>query len=703
MNGFGKGLGMKITLCVIAGLLVSVVVNLAYFRQGIRQDVFDTVLAKSRSIVYQAESTRDYMSKLRAANAFDEQRLKKEFDSRLANATDKIAAARETTFFKTVPIIAAMWTANEHAAEAGYRLRVPKVQPRNKDNEPDAQELPLLNRLRDEHLSELFTVDSAHGVIRYLRPIKLTRDCLVCHGTVADTAKKDGYDLLGMKAEGWKVGEQHGAFEILTDLAPIEAAINRKMAVSFGITFLVSVITLAFLVWVIRRLVLTPLRHIGDGMQLVAEGDLSSEIAIERDDEIGTLAGSINTAISNMRTVLTGILESSCTVAAAGGKTYAMAEVMATGAEEVAVQAGSVATAGEEMAATSCDIAGNCQMAADSARLATAETQKGAEIIEDSITIMSRISNQVQAISQTVDGLGTRSEQIGAIVSTIEDIADQTNLLALNAAIEAARAGEQGRGFAVVADEVRALAERTTRATHEIGAMIKTIQQETKRAVLAMDEGVREVNNGTEQATQSGEALERILDQINSLSMQVTQIAAAAEEQTATTGEISSNMVRITDVVGSVSVSAQQSSSEAGRLNSAADRLLTSLASFRVKESTALIIEKAKSAHMIYIGKIRAHLHGEQTVDPGALPTHLTCAFGSWYLGKGKEACGHVGLFREVDAPHAMVHELGKKAVVAYNKGEMDAANRFCREMVEQSEMLIRILDRLAAQCGGRG
>ncbi len=703
MNGFGKGLGMKITLCVIAGLLVSVVVNLAYFRQGIRQDVFDTVLAKSRSIVYQAESTRDYMSKLRAANAFDEQRLKKEFDSRLANATDKIAAARETTFFKTVPIIAAMWTANEHAAEAGYRLRVPKVQPRNKDNEPDAQELPLLNRLRDEHLSELFTVDSAHGVIRYLRPIKLTRDCLVCHGTVADTAKKDGYDLLGMKAEGWKVGEQHGAFEILTDLAPIEAAINRKMAVSFGITFLVSVITLAFLVWVIRRLVLTPLRHIGDGMQLVAEGDLSSEIAIERDDEIGTLAGSINTAISNMRTVLTGILESSCTVAAAVGKTYAMAEVMATGAEEVAVQAGSVATAGEEMAATSCDIAGNCQMAADSARLATAETQKGAEIIEDSITIMSRISNQVQAISQTVDGLGTRSEQIGAIVSTIEDIADQTNLLALNAAIEAARAGEQGRGFAVVADEVRALAERTTRATHEIGAMIKTIQQETKRAVLAMDEGVREVNNGTEQATQSGEALERILDQINSLSMQVTQIAAAAEEQTATTGEISSNMVRITDVVGSVSVSAQQSSSEAGRLNSAADRLLTSLASFRVKESTALIIEKAKSAHMIYIGKIRAHLHGEQTVDPGALPTHLTCAFGSWYLGKGKEACGHVGLFREVDAPHAMVHELGKKAVVAYNKGEMDAANRFCREMVEQSEMLIRILDRLAAQCGGRG
>jgi len=148
-----------------------------------------------------------------------------------------------------------------------------------------------------------------------------------------------------------------------------------------------------------------------------------------------------------------------------------------------------------------------------------------------------------------VESLGTRSDQIGAIIGTIEDIADQTNLLALNAAIEAARAGEQGRGFAVVADEVRALAERTTRATKEIGEMIKAIQNETKGAVAVMEKGVQQVEAGTSEAAKSGKALQDILEQINNVAMQVNQIATAAEEQTATTREISNNIQQISDVV----------------------------------------------------------------------------------------------------------------------------------------------------------
>ena len=167
----------------------------------------------------------------------------------------------------------------------------------------------------------------------------------------------------------------------------------------------------------------------------------------------------------------------------------------------------------------------------------------------DTVASMSGISERVKQTATTLEKLGARSNQIGEIVGTIEDIADQTNLLALNAAIEAARAGEQGRGFAVVADEVRALAERTTKATKEIAQMIKTIQNETSDAVRSMGEGVTEVERGTQEAAKSGSALDDILTQINAINMEVNQIATAAEEQTATTMEITNNIQQMSEVV----------------------------------------------------------------------------------------------------------------------------------------------------------
>ena len=186
---------------------------------------------------------------------------------------------------------------------------------------------------------------------------------------------------------------------------------------------------------------------------------------------------------------------------------------------------------------------------------------------------MGQIANKVQESAKTVENLGARSDQIGTIIGTIEDIADQTNLLALNAAIEAARAGEQGRGFAVVADEVRALAERTTRATSEIGEMIKAIQNETKGAVAAMGQGVQQAESGTLEAARSGEALRNILQQINDVTLQVNQIATAAEEQTAVTCEITNNMSLITEVVQQTAQGANESASAAGQLSGNAEKL----------------------------------------------------------------------------------------------------------------------------------
>jgi methyl-accepting chemotaxis protein/hemerythrin len=188
-----------------------------------------------------------------------------------------------------------------------------------------------------------------------------------------------------------------------------------------------------------------------------------------------------------------------------------------------------------------------------------------------------------------VEALGRRSDEIGAIVGTIEDIADQTNLLALNAAIEAARAGEQGRGFAVVADEVRALAERTTKATREIGLMIKAIQQETRSAVTAMEEGVSEVEQGTGEAARSGEALRKIQDEINDLHLQVQQIATAAEEQTATTNDISSNIHGITEVAQDTVEGARKTSAAAGHLSRLSADLERLVGQFKLDGSGKMI------------------------------------------------------------------------------------------------------------------
>jgi methyl-accepting chemotaxis protein len=255
---------------------------------------------------------------------------------------------------------------------------------------------------------------------------------------------------------------------------------------------------------------------------------------------------------------------------------------MATGAEEVAAQANTVATAGEEMSATSNDISKNCQLAVQGGDQANQAAQSGAEVVNETVLIMGRIASRVSATAQTVRNLGERSDQIGAIIGTIEDIADQTNLLALNAAIEAARAGDQGRGFAVVADEVRALAERTTRATKEISEMIKAIQKETREVVDAMEEGVREVETGTGEAARSGQALQQILDQISDVTMQVNQIATAAEEQTAVTGEISSNIHQITEVVQATARGAAESAGAAEHLANQAEELISLVGKFRL-------------------------------------------------------------------------------------------------------------------------
>jgi methyl-accepting chemotaxis protein len=445
------------------------------------------------------------------------------------------------------------------------------------------------------------------------------------------------------------------------------------------------------------------INRVVQGTQGVADGDLSVEPLETGDNEVGRLSLSFNSMIENIGTVVKSVTGTAAKVSVSTYRIHSIADQISKTAAQVAIEAVSVSDASKAMAATSEDIAKNCQVAADGAARASDSATKGAQVVDNSIKVMREIADTVQESSRTVASLGERSTQIGTIISSIKEIAEQTNLLALNAAIEAARAGEQGRGFAVVADEVRKLAERTTSATREISTMISSIQGETGTAVSAMQKGMAQVQSGTSEVARSGEALRDILEQINAVATQVSQIAAAAEEQTVSTASISQNIETIKETIQVTSSEAKTSAAAASEMNAVAEELMAGVGKFKIREDASLSINKAKSAHMIFVGRIKAHLEGALKLDPDALTTHQTCAFGKWYQSLGQQCCSQFAEFRDIDAPHAQVHDLGKQAVKAFNAGDKAKATELCQKMETCSMNLVGILDKLNSAITARG
>jgi methyl-accepting chemotaxis protein len=283
-------------------------------------------------------------------------------------------------------------------------------------------------------------------------------------------------------------------------------------------------------------------------MKDFANGDLSVHLQADTDDDIGKLFKGFNLAVANIREAMENVASNINSTVNASQKISGSTEEMAAGAQEQNNQTTEVAGAVEEMTRTILETTKNSSLAAEAAKKAGAIAKEGGSVVAETINGMNRIAKVVRKSADTVHELGKSSDQIGEIIQVIDDIADQTNLLALNAAIEAARAGEQGRGFAVVADEVRKLAERTTKATKEIASMIKQIQKDTAGAVDSMEEGTNEVEKGKELADKAGESLNQIIEGAEQVVDIITQVAAASEEQSATSEQISKSIEAISNV-----------------------------------------------------------------------------------------------------------------------------------------------------------
>jgi methyl-accepting chemotaxis protein len=335
----------------------------------------------------------------------------------------------------------------------------------------------------------------------------------------------------------------------------------------------------------ILNALVNPIKEGVDALQILASGDLTVKITSDYKGEHQLIKNNINLVAETLNNAMVEVGNAVQATASAANQISSSSEEMAAGAMEQSSQTTEVAGAVEEMTKTILETSKYSSTAAEAAKNAGSIAKEGGKVVLETIEGMNRIAEVVSRSAATVHALGKSSDEIGEIVQVINDIADQTNLLALNAAIEAARAGEQGRGFAVVADEVRKLAERTTKATKEIASMIKNIQKDTVGAVESMEKGTLEVEKGKQLTDKAGESLKEIIKSTEQVLDIISQVAAASEEQSSTSEQISKSIETINNVTNESTAGIQETARASEDLSRLTVNLQELISNFKIDQN----------------------------------------------------------------------------------------------------------------------
>jgi methyl-accepting chemotaxis protein len=377
-----------------------------------------------------------------------------------------------------------------------------------------------------------------------------------------ETLKRFAADCTELEAWEDKLGQDEVEVEHQT-----ESRANKVTLLLVAVGLLLGIV----IAMLIARSITASLMCMLQLIQKISAKDLMVEdVEVTSNDEIGQAEVALNSMKNTLHQMVQSMAATAEHLASASEEISAGASQSVETARVQSDQTLQVANAMQEMSSTVHQVSEHSQKAADSSHKAAAAAHQGGVVVEQTLSTMRSIAESSKNVAVRIGELGKSSEEIGKIVAVIDDLADQTNLLALNAAIEAARAGEQGRGFAVVADEVRKLAERTTKATQGIGAMVASIQSETKNAVEAIELGSKDVELGVEKTSASGTALKEIIQMSEQVGDMISQIATAATEQSSATEQVNTNIAQISSLTQGSSLAAEQTAKACAELSTMA-------------------------------------------------------------------------------------------------------------------------------------
>ena len=357
---------------------------------------------------------------------------------------------------------------------------------------------------------------------------------------------------------------------------------TRQAQSTLGIATVVALILGVLAAWIITRQITVPLGQTLVAVERVASGDLTHNLSVDRRDELGQLQGSIQRMTVELRQLISGIGEGVTQIASAAEELSAVTEQTSAGVNSQKVETDQVATAMHEMTATVQEVARNAEEASEAAVAADQQAREGDKVVNEAIAQIERLATEVGHSTEAMAELKRESDKIGSVLDVIKSVAQQTNLLALNAAIEAARAGEAGRGFAVVADEVRSLAQRTQKSTEEIEELISGLQNGTRQVATIMDNSRELTVSSVELTRRAGTSLENITRTVSAIQSMNQQIAAAAEEQSATAEEINRSVLNVRDVSEQTSAASEETAASSVELARLGSHLQALVGRFRV-------------------------------------------------------------------------------------------------------------------------
>jgi methyl-accepting chemotaxis protein len=437
--------------------------------------------------------------------------------------------------------------------------------------------------------AETALLNSAVSKLNGVREILLAKDGAISKVRLQLEMLRKGKELDDRLRKMVVSYTEEGKKELLTAHKGQEdaaASANRTVRFSISLNIIVgaiSIIASLLLGFMLYRSIVRPVVRVKG---VIEEAEQTNSLTARLDhlnsDEIGDMAQSYNRFLDRLHQAISQINEIAAKVADSSRDISVSSHQMAASAKKQAEQTAGIATATEEMSATVQDVTSNTHSVADFSTSLKTSVLDGGEVIRQAIKGIKSVAKTLDEASGTISDLSQQSARIGEVASVINDIAEQTNLLALNAAIEAARAGEQGRGFAVVADEVKKLAERTTQATGEIAGMISSIQKESENVASSMKRGMKEAETGVVLANSAGEALEKIVSGIEEIAGMISQIATASQEQSSTIEMIAENILQVSGVTNGFAVGMNRSADSSEKLDLLAKQMSQLVGQFKV-------------------------------------------------------------------------------------------------------------------------